>query len=183
MLSDQPAVDAKLSQDYGILASGLESFDTTLFYTDVGELTEAQEKGLLEYIRAGGGFFGLHTADASFRANKGYHAMLNGFFDGHSPYMDFCVEILDPVHPITRQLADFQVTDELHYLAHDTSRSQALMQAYDPTTHKTHVMAYLHSYGKGRVFYFALGHDQAVMQHVSVQTVVRRGTQWTAKQD
>ena len=89
LLAAEPGVEAELSQDYEIMAGGLEGFHTTLFYTDVGALTPAQEEGLLAYVRGGGGFFGLHTASASFRANAGYHEMLNGMFDGHSPYMEF----------------------------------------------------------------------------------------------
>ena len=107
LLTAEPGVEAELSQDYEILAGGLERFHTTLFYTDVGALTPAQEAGLLAYVRGGGGFFGLHTASASFRANAGYHEMLNGTFDGHSPYMEFGVTVTDRDHPITRGLEAF----------------------------------------------------------------------------
>ena len=86
--------------------------------------------------------------------------MLNGFFDGHSPYMDFTVAISDSNHPIATGLEDFAVTDELHYLKHDPNRSHHLMHAYDPGRDETHVMAYHHTYGQGRVFFFALGHEQ-----------------------
>ena len=122
-------------------------------------LAPAQEEGLLAYVRGGGGFFGLHTASASFRANAGYHEMLNGMFDGHSPYMEFSVTVTDGDHPITRGLDTFTVHDELHYFAHDAARAQRLMEAYDPTTGATYAMALHHRYGEGRVFYFALGHD------------------------
>ena len=80
MLNDIGEIDADFSQDYDVLADGLDGYDTVLFYTDVGDLTSAQEEGLLNYIRSGGGFFGLHTAAASFRESEGYHGMLNGFF-------------------------------------------------------------------------------------------------------
>ena len=58
-------IEADFSRDYEIMAGELDDYGTVLFYTDVGELTEAQENGLLEYIKRGGGFFGLHTAAAS----------------------------------------------------------------------------------------------------------------------
>ena len=180
LLAAEPGVEAELSQDYEIMAGGLEGFHTTLFYTDVGALTPAQEEGLLAYVRGGGGFFGLHTASASFRANAGYHEMLNGMFDGHSPYMEFSVTVTDGDHPITRGLDTFTVHDELHYFAHDAARSQRLMEAYDPTTGATYAMALHHRYGEGRVFYFALGHDAGAHDHPAFRTVIRRGVQWTA---
>ena len=178
VLSQADHIVADLSQDYQVLAKDLNVYDAVLFYTDVGTLTDEQEKGLLDFIRHGGGFFGLHTADASFRDRQGYHAMLNGFFDGHSKYMDFTVTIVDPDHPITQGLSDLNVTDELHYLKHDPSKSHHLMEAYDPTRDETHVMAFTHTYGDGRVFFFALGHDMAVQGNPSFLEVLRRGALW-----
>ena len=178
MLNDTDEIAPDFSQDYDVLADGLSGYDTVLFYTDVGELSAAQEQGLLNYIRTGGGFFGLHTAAASFRESEGYHGMLNGFFDGHSPYMDFTVSVSDSGHPITEGLADFGVTDELYYLKHNPDTSHHLMHAYDGTKDETHVMAFHHLYGEGRVFYFALGHDMAVLENPSFQTVIRRGALW-----
>ena len=179
LLNDTDGFDATFSRDYGVLADGLDRYDTVLFYTDVGELTATQEAGLLNYIRTGGGFFGLHTAAASFREAEGYHGMLNGFFNGHSPYMDFTVTVDDSEHPITEGLTDFEVTDELYYLKRDPTASHPLMHAYDETKEETHVMAFHHTYGEGRVFYFALGHDMAVLENPSFQTVIRRGALWT----
>lgn len=180
MLNRTDNIQADFSQDYDILSTGLDGYDTVLFYTDVGDLTPEQETGLLDYIRAGGGFFGLHTAAASFRESEAYHGMLNGFFNGHSPYMDFTVNVTDPDHPITQGLDDFQATDELYYLKHNPDASHHLMQAYDDTKDETHVMAFHHTYGEGRVFYFALGHDTAVLENPSFQTVIQRGALWAA---
>ncbi|MDE0086900.1 MAG: ThuA domain-containing protein [Candidatus Poribacteria bacterium] len=178
MLNDTDSIEADFSRDYDVLADGLDAYNTVLFYTDVGELTAAQETGLLKYIRSGGGFFGLHTAAASFRESEGYHGMLNGFFNGHSPYMDFTVNVNDSEHPISIGLTDFEVTDELYYLKHNPDTSQHLMSAYDHTKNETHVMAFHHKYGEGKVFYFALGHDIAVLENPSFQEVIRRGVLW-----
>jgi uncharacterized protein len=181
LLNKEAQIQADFSRDYAVMADGLQAYDATLFCTDVGNFTQDQEQGLLAFIENGGGFFGLHTADASFRDNAGYHQMLNGFFDGHSPYMDFTVTIADASDPIAAGLEDFAVTDELHYLKHDPSRSHRIMEAYDPGRDETHVMAYRHTHGQGRVFFFALGHDQAVLDNPSFQEVVRRGALWVGK--
>lgn len=181
-LSKTGEIDADLQRDYEVLAAGLNLYDVALFYTDVGHLTDAQEKGLLDFIEQGKGFFGLHTAAASFLDCDGYHSMLNARFDGHSAYMDFTVNVMGGDDPITNGLCDFDVTDELYYLKHDPSRSQHLMQAYDPTKDETHVMAFRHTCGRGRVFYFALGHDMAVLENPCFQEVVRRGVLWAGGQ-
>ncbi len=178
MLNESDNIKADFSQDYNVLADGLDAYQTVLFYTDVGELTAGQEEGLLSYISSGGGFFGLHTAAASFRESEGYHSMLNGFFNGHSPYMDFTVNVSDVDHPITQGLDDYDVKDELYYLKHNPDASHHLMHAYDNTKDETHVMAFHHTYGEGRVFYYALGHDMVVLENPSFQEVIRRGVLW-----
>ncbi len=178
ILNDEDGITADFSRDYEVLADGLDAYNVVLFYTDVGELTAAQETGLLNYIRAGGGFYGLHTAAASFRESEPYHEMLNGFFNGHSPYMTFTVNIGNTEHPITQGLEDFEVVDELYYLKHNPETSHHLMSAYDHTKDETHVMAFHHNYGAGRVFYFALGHDLTVLQNPSFQEIIRRGVLW-----
>ena len=178
MLNETDDITADFSRDYNVLAVGLDAYQTVLFYTDVGELTSEQEDGLLNYIKSGGGFFGLHTAAASFRDSEGYHGMLNGFFNGHSPYMDFTVNVSDANHPISKGLDDYEVKDELYYLKHNPDTSHHLMHAYDNTKDETHVMAYHHTYGKGRVFYYALGHDMVVLENPSFQEVIRRGVLW-----
>ena len=173
-LSKTDEFEADFSRDYAIMADGLNAYEAVLFYTDVGDFTEAQESGLLNFIREGGGFFGLHTAAASFLECDGYHDMLNARFNGHSEYMDFTVDIADSNDPITDGLQAFGVTDELYYLQHDPSKSHHLMNAYDPAKDETHVMAFRHTFGQGRVFFFALGHDMAVLENPSFQEVVRR---------
>ncbi len=178
MLNETNDIKADFSRDYNVLADGLDAYQAVLFYTDVGELTSEQETGLLNYIKSGGGFFGLHTAAASFRESEGYHGMLKGFFNGHSPYMDFTVNVSDADHPISQGLDDYEVKDELYYLKHNPDTSHHLMHAYDHTKDETHVMAFHHTYGKGRVFYFALGHDMVVLENPSFQEVIRRGVLW-----
>ena len=181
LLSESGEFAVNLSRDYQILTGGLDAYYAILFYTDVGNLTDAQEEGLLGYVNRGRGFFGLHTAAASFLENSGYHSMLNAVFLDHSRYMDFNVTITDPTHPIARGTSDFGVTDELYYLKHDDTRSNHLMTAYDPTRDESHVMAFVHQYGLGRVFYLALGHDMAVMENPSFQEIIRRGACWAAR--
>ena len=178
LLNESDTINAVFSQDYNVLSDGLEAFQTVLFYTDIGELTVDQEEGLLGYISSGGGFFGLHTAAASFRDSEAYHSMINGFFNGHSPYMDFTVNVSDSDHPITQGIVDYEVKDELYYLKHKPDTSHHLMHAYDSTKGETHVMAFYHTYGKGRVFYYALGHDMVVLENPSFQEVILRGVLW-----
>ena len=181
MLSQSDGISADVEWNYQILADKLDDYDALLFYTDIGVLTSAQEIKLLDFINRGDGFIDPHTAAASFRECEGYHDMLNAFFDGHSKYMDFTVNIIDNKEPITQGLEDFVVTDELYYLKHDPTISHHLMEAYDPAKDEVHVIAFTHEYGNGRVFYFALGHGMAATKNPSFQKILRRGVLWSGQ--
>ena len=79
----------------------------------------------------------------------------------HPPGGTFTVNIDDSDHPITQGVEDFEVEDEIY------------MSAYDPYIHilasaewseKQHPLAWVKSYGDGRVFYTALGHGPGTFE-------------------
>lgn len=75
-----------------------------VFYSDAGVMSPSEESALVDWARRGGGVVGLHTAVATFAyagpdtngfvsLNPGYHEMLNGIFNGHSPYRIRCISL------------------------------------------------------------------------------------------
>ncbi|MCS7060796.1 MAG: ThuA domain-containing protein, partial [Anaerolineae bacterium] len=78
------------------------------------ELTPAREHGLLDFVRNGGGFVGVHGAAASFRHNRAYIDMLNGAFDSHPAPHEFQITIADRNHYLTTRVPDFSVYDEMY---------------------------------------------------------------------
>ena len=55
------------------------------------ELRGAREAGLVQFVKAGGGFVGLHSAADSFRGSRPYLDMLNGEFLNHPAHHEFAV--------------------------------------------------------------------------------------------
>ncbi|MCL4217319.1 MAG: ThuA domain-containing protein [Candidatus Hydrogenedentes bacterium] len=156
----------------------ISRFDAVVVYTQGGELTAAQEKGMLDYVRAGGSFIGLHGAAASWTTNANYIDMLGGIFKEHGPVTEFPVAITDHDSVITRRLPGFRVTDELYILdKFDADKVQVLATAM--WKGKQRPIAYTKSYGKGKVFYLALGHDERAFEHPLFQKMVVRGLDWT----
>ena len=71
LLNEVVEIEAMFSQDYEVLATGLNLFDAVLFYTDdVGKLSQTQERGLLHFIEAGGGFLDCTQQQARFATAK-----------------------------------------------------------------------------------------------------------------
>ena len=60
--------EVHLVNNTDFLESGrLFNFDVLVFYTQGGVLKESQEKNLIKFVKNGGGFVGIHSANASFK--------------------------------------------------------------------------------------------------------------------
>ncbi len=142
-------------------------------------LTEAREKGLLEFVEGGGGLVGVHSAADSFRGSRPYIEMLNAEFRTHPRFQELDVHIADPDHYLTVRMPDFRIEDELYLLqGHDPDRGRLLA---DTVWQGRRVpLAFVHPHGQGRVAYLALGHDLRAWRHPEFQKLLGRACEWAA---
>ena len=136
-------------------AASLRKYSAVVVYTQGGKLTPDQEKGLTGFVEKGGALVGLHSATAAWQSNRKYIDMIGGVFAKHGPVTEFPVNIVDTEHQITQRIPDFRVTDEF-YILDKFDRDKVNVLATAMWRHKEHPVAYTKTYGKGRVFYFAL---------------------------
>lgn len=166
----------RVDDDLSVLeAPNLDPYDLIVFYYTVGELTGAQKNGLLNYVASGKGWAGCHSAADSFRECPEYQAMVGGYFVTHPKYRDYQVSIVDPEHPITKDLEEFMVTDEQYILDYDP-RVHVLASALWKGTAMP--VVWTKEWGKGRVFYLALGHDPDACRHEMFRLLLQRGAKW-----
>jgi len=160
-----------------LLSDRLAPYDLLVFYYTVGEINDAQKNGLLNWVASGKGYVGIHSAADSFRDCPEYRAMVGGHFVTHPRYRTYQVSVVDPEHPITQDLVEFMVTDEQYITDYDP-RNKILATAL----HKGAPMpvAWVKPWGKGRVFWLALGHDAAACQHEMFRLLRQRGALWAA---
>lgn len=102
---------------------------------------------------------------------------------------DYISHVVDDVNdPITEGLSDYVVTDELYYPhVFDPSRSTVFLTAFDVDKNATAVHGLRHTYEKGRVLYFAQGHDMAEFTNPAFDTgnhafgtMVKNSIRWLA---
>ncbi len=170
----------RVDDDLFVLSpDNLAKYDVMVLYWTRGELSDAQRDALLGWVASGKGFVGVHSATASFRECSEFHQMLGGLFTTHPAPRDYRIEIVGHEHPITRGVAAFDVHDEqyimdlepdLHVLATARFEGEDIPAVWTK------------SWGDGRVYFLALGHDPAACRHPSFAELLTRGTLWAAKE-
>ena len=171
----------KVEEDLdALVAPNLDPYDLIVFYYTIGEISDAQKNGLLNHIASGKGYVGIHSAADSFRECPEYRAMVGGHFTTHPRYRDYQVNVVDSEHPITEGLDEFMVTDEQYILDYDR-RVHVLASAL--WKGDAMPVAWTKSWGNGRVFYLALGHDANACQHEMFGTLLQRGALWAGTPD
>lgn len=176
-LKEENVADVTVTQDRGALTKGnLSKYDIAIFYTQGGSLTPEQEEAITGFVEGGGGFVGIHCATDSFVENAAYIEMIGGRFADHAPCADFAVRVTDKTHTLTARMEDFWITDELYVLDRTPQGVRVLAQAYSKG--KPQPMVYVKTYGKGRVAYLALGHDERAFKHPMFRKLARRAVRW-----
>ncbi|MCS6860147.1 MAG: ThuA domain-containing protein [Abditibacteriales bacterium] len=174
-LAERAAFDLTyVEEDLNVLTQ-LDGYDLLVFHYTVGEITDAQKNGLLNWLASGKGFVGIHSAADSFRGCEEYRAMLGGYFVTHPRYREYQVSVVDEAHPITEGLTEFMVKDEQYILDYDP-RVHVLCTALWKGAAMP--VAWTKSWGKGRVFYLALGHDEPAARHEMFRLLLQRGALW-----
>lgn len=181
-----------VKEDYDIFrAENLVQYDLCVLYHTGGILSVEQKRGLGEWVAEGNGFVGIHSAADSFRDSPEYIAMLGGIFIGHPFIREYLVSLKDINHPVTKVIEGYTVKDWEKFPVYEYKvRDEQYLLDYDPRVHilATTVyqgvlwpVAWVKRWGKGKVFYLALGHDVEACQNQFFQKVFVSGARWAAE--
>ena len=172
----------------------LNRYAAVLFYT-TGELpmSGAQKEALLDFVRSGGGFLGVHSATDTFYTWPDYLDLIGGYFNDHPWHQAVSIEVVDPSDPLVAFLGNsLQIEDEIYQISDfDHRGSHVLLRLDESSVDLTRSsvrrrfygwpLAWTRSYGRGRVFYTALGHEAAVWQDARYQRILMNAILWTMR--
>jgi type 1 glutamine amidotransferase len=157
----------------------------------MGKLSAEQANPIFNAVRSGVGVAGSHggMCDA-FREQCEWQFMTGGQFVAHpgSDSTQYKVYVKDHDHPITRDVADFEVRSEQYYM-HVDPANHVLATTLFPIADGPHVpnglvempVVWIRRYGAGKVFYNSLGHNAQTVALEPCLTVMRRGFAWAAR--
>lgn len=177
-----------------INAANLENFDAVVFYT-TGELpfSDEQKTALLNFVKSGKGFVGIHNATDTCYKWTEYGDLIGAYFDGHPWTQEVTIKVEDTQHPSTRHLGQsFQIWDEIyqykdwsrdkvHVLLSLDNSSVDLKKPGVKRTDKDFAIAWTKDYGKGRVFFTGLGHDEHTWRDPRYQQHLANGILWSMR--
>ena len=187
-----PRFDVTATEDVAVFtAENLRRYGAVMFFT-TGELpmNDTAKQALLDFVRAGGGFLGVHSATDTFYRWPEYGQLIGGYFDEHPWRQNVRIEVADRSNPLVAFLgASIAVSDEIYQIRDfDAAGSHVLLRldpaSVDLTLGNVHrhpygwPLAWTRSFGSGRVFYTALGHEEAVWRDARYQTLLRNAVHW-----
>jgi uncharacterized protein (TIGR03437 family) len=180
------------TEDVSLLtAENLRNYDAVYFFTS-GELplSDQQKADLLDFVRSGKGFGGSHSATDCLYTWPEYGEMIGGYFDGHPWAQEASVDVEDAQSPLVAGAAPaFRFIEELYQfrnfsrdrvrvlLTLDT-RSVDMKAAGINRTDGDFPLAWMRSYGQGRVFYSAFGHFPDSFRLAPVRTMLLKALLW-----
>jgi len=181
--------DASLFTDHN-----LAQYDLIIFSNANNEVfdTEEQKQAFQKYIRNGGGFIGIHSANAVERDWPWYWALVGGKFVRHAPHQEFDVVVTDPDHPSTEFLNEKWVVDDECYYSNNLNPDIHVLLSADMTTvedkRKSEYpstifgnyfpLCWSHEFDGGRQWYTALGHDAETYNDPIFRKHLRGGILW-----
>ena len=179
-----------------LYAKNLDDFDA-IFFFGVREidLTPQQRADLLSFVHDDGkGFVAAHAGATAFFSWPEFGQMLGGQFDEH-PWgiIQAPVIVEDPHFPGMSTLpTEFEHIDEYYQIA-NFSRANAHvilrldvshLDLHSPLVHHRDAdfpLVWAKTYGKGRVYYSALGHDPSTWDDRAVQQMYLEALKWALR--
>ena len=173
----------------------LANTDVIIFYT-TGELplSATQKTALLDFVKSGKGFIGIHSATDTFYQWPEYGEMINGYFDGHpwTQDVDVTIKVNDRTHPTTSHMPEtISMKEEIYQFKQfapdkvkvlvslDTTKTDMTRQGIKASSFP---LVWYKQYGKGRVYYNALGHRPDVWNADWYKTMMVNTIKWAAGQ-
>ena len=186
--ADQPWQQV-LQQKFAVAFSpeSLAQFDGVVFVSTTGELPIPDLGAFLKWIQDGHAFIGIHAASDTLKSSDAYVEMIGGHFAGH-PWTakgEHGFVNHDPTHPVVKMFPErFRWKDEIYqygprYKPENVRVLLSIDMAASTPKNPWHVpVSWVRDYGRGRVFYTNLGHNNETWSDDAFQKHLTEGTAW-----
>ena len=190
------AFQVTVTQDVGAFTrDNLKNYSAVMFNT-TGELpfTDEEKSALVDFLKSGHGFVGVHSATDTLYEWGVYNQIIGGYFNGHPWHQLITADVVDPNSKLVSSLGkSFQITDEIYQIADFQAATSHVLLTLDPASvdlttrgvqHRYYgwPIAWTRTFGKGRVYYNSLGHEQAVWNDPRYQEMLTKAIKWVMRE-
>jgi type 1 glutamine amidotransferase len=182
------AFDAVFSDDMNVFdANKLAEFDAIIFNnTTKLEFNEpGQRQALMDFVKGGKGIIGIHAATDNFYNWREAAEMMGGQFVAH-PWTangTWAIKDFEPNHPLNAAFEGkgFKVRDEIYRVRKlstaENRRILLTLDLDDPATRNAKgvlesdrdmPVSWIRDYGKGRVYFCGLGHNNEIFANKAI---------------
>ena len=159
-------------------AAALEPYHALVLYNNHAAIERRELNALLDFVRGGRGLVVLHCASASFQNSEEFIRLVGAAFKSHGTGTFGAVRVA-PDHPIVRGVPAFETWDETYVHTKHNPVNRTVLEVRREGGHEE-PWTWVRTYGAGRVFYTAWGHDQRTWGNAGFQELLGRGIRWTA---
>jgi len=155
--------------------------------TAIDEVDPVQRDGLVQCIRGGSGFVGIHSASFFEKDWPWYEALVGARFAGHPEPQEGRIDVTDRNHPATRGLPSQWVHMDEWYNFRSLPAGLRILATVDESTYTggthgaLHPVMWCHTYEGSRSFYTALGHTEECFGDDRYLAHVLGGIRWAAR--
>jgi type 1 glutamine amidotransferase len=166
-LAAQHHLPVDFTEDASVFTDAhLAPYRAVVFLSTTGDILNNDQQAAFErYMRAGGGFAGVHSATDTEHGWAWYGQLVGTFFKSHPQVTQATITVEDHNHPSTSMLPQKWVrTDEWYNFVSNPRSSVHVLLTLDESTYKggtmgrDHPIAWYHQFDGGRSWYTALGH-------------------------
>ncbi len=170
-------------------ATNLAQFAAVIFLSTTGDVLDVAQQAVFEnYIRAGGGFVGIHAASDTEYSWPWYGGLVGAWFSGHPPGTPRATVLVeDRHHPSTCFLPEGWVRNDEWYNFQTNPRATVhVLCRLDESTYTggtlgdDHPISWRHDYDGGRAWYTGLGHTTASFDEPHFRSHILGGIQYAA---
>ncbi len=187
-LGERDALRVVATEDAGVFTDDrLAGFAALVFLDTTGNVLDRDQEAAVErFVRAGGGFAGIHAAADGDREWAWYEGLIGARFVGHPPVQPARLTVVDRDHPSTTTLpSTWERTDEWYDFASHPDGVRVLVTvdeaSYDGgLMGEGHPIAWCREYDGGRSFFTAMGHTSESFREPEFLAHLAGGIRWAA---
>ncbi|MCU0491987.1 MAG: ThuA domain-containing protein [Chloroflexaceae bacterium] len=169
--------------------ANLAQYQAVVFLQTTGDLLdENQQNALQRYIRAGGGFVGIHAAADAEYDWPWYGELVGAYFKSHPAIQQATLVVENRTHPSTRHLPErWTRTDEWYNFRTNPRPNVSVLISLDESSYQggdmgDHPIAWFRPFDGGRTWYTGLGHGDETFSEPLFQQHLLGGILWAAGQ-